>query len=62
MKFEEGKVKFEEGKEKFEEGPGAVHGLFCRGGHSPYYVEVLNRDEEKRLRERKIEEHGQCQE
>ena len=44
------------------EGPGAVHGLFCRGGHSPYYVEVLNRDEEKRLRERKIEEHGQCQE
>ena len=31
------------------EGPAAVHGLFCRGGHAPYYVEVLNRDEEKRL-------------
>ena len=31
------------------EGAGAVHGLFCRGGHAPYYVEVLNRDEEKRL-------------
>ena len=30
-------------------GPAAVHGLFCRGGHAPYYVEVLNRDEEKRL-------------
>ena len=43
------------------EGPQAVHGLFCRGGHSPYYVEVLNRDEEKRLRERQTEEHRQCQ-
>ena len=31
------------------EGPGAVHGLFCRGAHAPYYVEVLNRDEERRL-------------
>lgn len=31
------------------DGPSAVHGLFCRGGHSPYYVEVLNCDEEKRL-------------
>jgi len=31
------------------EGPAAVHGLFCRGGHAPYYVEVLNKDEEKRL-------------
>lgn len=31
------------------EGPAAVHGLFCRGGHAPYYVEVLNRDEEKRI-------------
>ena len=31
------------------EGPSAVHGLFCRGGHAPYYVEVLNRDEERRL-------------
>ena len=31
------------------EGPGAVHGLFCRGGHAPYFVEVLNRDEERRL-------------
>ena len=31
------------------EGPAAVHGLFCRGGHAPCYVEVLNRDEEKRL-------------
>ena len=31
------------------EGVGAVHGLFCRGGHAPYYVEVLNRDEESRL-------------
>ena len=31
------------------EGAGAVHGLFCRGGHAPYYVEVLNRDEESRL-------------
>ena len=33
------------------EGAGAVHGLFCRGGHAPYYVEVLNRDEESRLME-----------
>lgn len=32
-----------------DEGPGAVHGLFCRGGHPPYLVEVLNRDEERRL-------------
>ncbi len=31
------------------EGPSAVHGLFCRGAHAPYYVEVLDRDEEKRL-------------
>lgn len=31
------------------EGQEAVHGLFCRGGHAPYYVEVLNSDEEKRL-------------
>ena len=31
------------------EGPSAVHGLFCRGEHAPYYVEVLNRDEERRL-------------
>ena len=31
------------------EGPNAVHGLFCRGAHAPYYVEVLNRGEEKRL-------------
>ena len=31
------------------EGPSAVHGLFCRGGHAPYYVEVLNRDEEEKL-------------
>lgn len=31
------------------EGVAAVHGLFCRGGHAPYYVEVLNRDEEARL-------------
>ncbi len=31
------------------EGVASVHGLFCRGGHAPYYVEVLNRDEEKRL-------------
>ncbi len=34
------------------EGVQAVHGLFCRGEHAPYYVEVLNRDEEKRLIER----------
>lgn len=27
----------------------AVHGLFCRGGHAPYFVEVLNRDEESRV-------------
>ena len=31
------------------EGVEAVHGLFCRGGHAPYFVEVLNRDEESRL-------------
>ena len=31
------------------EGVSAVHGLFCRGGHAPYYVEVLNADEERRL-------------
>ncbi len=31
------------------EGPAAVHGLFCRGNHAPYYVEVLNREEETRL-------------
>ncbi len=30
------------------EGSNAVHGLFCRGEHAPYYVEVLNRDEERR--------------
>ena len=30
--------------------PGAVHGLFCRGGHAPYLVEVLNKDEESRVR------------
>ena len=35
------------------EGPGAVHGLFCRGGHPPYCVEVLNREEERRLRQRR---------
>ena len=27
------------------EGVGAVHGLFCRGGHAPYFIEVLNRDD-----------------
>ena len=32
------------------DGVDAVHGLFCRGGHAPYLVEVLNRDEERRLR------------
>ncbi len=32
------------------EGPDAVHGLFCRGGHAPYCVEVLNKDEEGRVR------------
>jgi len=32
------------------EGVNAVHGLFCRGGHAPYFVEVLNRDEETRVR------------
>ncbi len=32
------------------EGPGAVHGLFCRGGHAPYLVEVLDRREEELLR------------
>ena len=26
------------------------HGLFCRGGHAPYFVEVLDRDEETRVR------------
>ena len=31
------------------DGPDAVHGLFCRGGHAPYLVEVLNRDEEARV-------------
>lgn len=31
------------------EGIAAVHGLFCRGGHPPCYIEVLNRDEESRL-------------
>ena len=31
------------------DGPGAVHGLFCRGGHAPYFVEVLNKDEESRV-------------
>ena len=31
------------------DGPDAVHGLFCRGGHAPYFVEVLNRDEETRV-------------
>ena len=31
------------------DGPAAVHGLFCRGGHAPYYVEVLNKDEESRV-------------
>ena len=30
------------------EGPAAVHGLFCRGGHAPYYVEVLAPSEERR--------------
>ena len=32
------------------DGPDAVHGLFCRGGHAPYLVEVLNKDEESRVR------------
>jgi len=32
------------------EGVDAVHGLFCRGGHAPYFVEVLNKDEESRAR------------
>ena len=32
------------------DGLNAVHGLFCRGGHAPYLVEVLNRDEESRVR------------
>ncbi len=32
------------------EGPSAVHGLFCRGGHAPYFVEVLNLNEERRLK------------
>ena len=31
------------------DGVDAVHGLFCRGGHAPFFVEVLNRDEESRL-------------
>ena len=31
------------------DGPEAVHGLFFRGAHGPYLVEVLNRDEEARL-------------
>ena len=31
------------------DGVDAVHGLFCRGGHAPYFVEVLNRDEENRV-------------
>ena len=31
------------------DGPDAVHGLFCRGGHAPYFVEVLNKDEETRV-------------
>ncbi len=31
------------------DGPAAVHGIFCRGGHAPYMVEVLNRDEERRV-------------
>ena len=31
------------------DGADAVHGLFCRGGHAPYFVEVLNRDEESRV-------------
>lgn len=30
-------------------GPQSVHGLFCRGNHAPYLVEVLNRDEESRV-------------
>ena len=32
------------------DGPDAVHGLFCRGGHAPYLVEVLDKDEEARVR------------
>ena len=31
------------------DGADAVHGLFCRGAHAPYFVEVLNRDEETRV-------------
>ncbi|MBQ2630003.1 MAG: hypothetical protein IJG13_10030, partial [Kiritimatiellae bacterium] len=31
------------------EGVDAVHGLFCRGGHAPYFIEVLNRDEIARI-------------
>ena len=31
------------------DGPGAVHGIFCRGGHAPFMVEVLNRDECNRI-------------
>lgn len=30
------------------DGPDAVHGLYCRGGHAPFMVEVLNKDEEER--------------
>ena len=30
------------------DGPDAVHGLFRRGNHPPYMIEVLNRDEEAR--------------
>ena len=32
-----------------KDGAEAVHGIFCRGGHAPYFVEVLNRDEESRV-------------
>ena len=31
------------------DGVDAVHGLFCRGGHAPYFIEVLNHDEESRV-------------
>ena len=31
------------------DGVDAVHGLFCRGGHAPFFVEVLNHDEETRV-------------
>lgn len=30
-------------------GVDAVHGLFCRGGHAPYFVEVLNYEEESKV-------------